>query len=256
MESLLLPSKIRYVEGERPNEGTLVVEPCSPGYGTTVGNALRRVLLSSLPGAAVTAVKIKGVDHEFSTIEHVKEDVVEIILNLKAFRLKLHSEEPVKLFLSASGAKTVTAADFEKNADVEIINPEHAICTLTDKNATLEMEVTIGPGRGYRSTEERAKEKLELGNIAIDALYSPVLNVSYKVEATRVGEKTDYDRLRLHVETDGTVSPKDAIAQSVSILLDHFNLLVQPEDGEMPAEEEVPAEEPVEEEAAEPETEE
>lgn len=237
MESLLLPSKIRYSEGERPNEGTLIVEPCSPGYGTTVGNALRRVLLSSLPGAAVTAVKIKGVDHEFSTLEHVKEDMVEIILNLKVFRLKLHSEEPVTLFLKASGEKAVTAMDFEKNADVEIVNPDHPICTLTDKNANLEMEVTVSTGRGYRSTEERAKDKLELGNIAIDALYSPVLNVSYKVEATRVGEKTDYDRLLLNVETDGTVDPKEAIRQSVAILLDHFNLLVQPDEEEETVEE-------------------
>lgn len=236
MESLLLPSKISYSQGERPNEGTLTVEPCLPGYGTTVGNALRRVLLSSLPGAAVTAIKIKGIDHEFSTIEHVKEDVVEIIMNLKAFRLKLHSEEPVRLFLKASGEKMVTAADFEKNADVDIVNSDHPICTLTDKNANIEMEVTIAPGRGYRSTEERIKEKLELGNIAIDALYSPVLNVSYKVEATRVGEKTDYDKLLLHVETDGTVNPKDTISQSVSILLDHFNLLVQPDEGEETAE--------------------
>jgi DNA-directed RNA polymerase subunit alpha len=218
MESLLLPSKISYAKGDRPNEGILTVEPCSPGYGTTVGNALRRVLLSSLPGAAVTAVKIRGVDHEFTTIEHVKEDIVEIILNLKAFRMKLHAEEPVKLFLTAKGEKTVTAADFEKNADVEIVNPDHVICTLTDKNASIEMEVTVGPGRGYRSTEDRAKEKLELGNIAIDALYSPVLNVSYRVEATRVGEKTDYDKLSLRVETDG------------AILLDHFNLIVNPGD--------------------------
>jgi DNA-directed RNA polymerase subunit alpha len=230
MESLLLPSKISYAKGDRPNEGILTVEPCSPGYGTTVGNALRRVLLSSLPGAAVTAVKIRGVDHEFTTIEHVKEDIVEIILNLKAFRMKLHAEEPVKLFLTAKGEKTVTAADFEKNADVEIVNPDHVICTLTDKNASIEMEVTVGPGRGYRSTEDRAKEKLELGNIAIDALYSPVLNVSYRVEATRVGEKTDYDKLSLRVETDGTIDPKQAIEKSVAILLDHFNLIVNPGD--------------------------
>lgn len=229
MESLLLPSKIRYEKSERPNEGTLVVEPCSPGYGTTIGNALRRVLLSSLPGAAVTAVKIKGVDHEFSTVEHVKEDVVEIILNLKALRLKLHSQDPVKIFLTTSGEKIVTAADFEKDAQVDVVNPDHVICTMTDKGAKLEMEVTVSPGRGYRSTEERAKEKLELGNIAIDALYSPVLNVSYKVEATRVGEKTDFDKLMLRVETDGTVDPKDAVVQAVAILLDHFNLLTNPE---------------------------
>ncbi|MBE7525640.1 DNA-directed RNA polymerase subunit alpha [candidate division WWE3 bacterium] len=230
MESLLLPSKISYAKSDRPHEGILTVEPCSPGYGTTLGNALRRVLLSSLPGAAVTSFKIKGVDHEFSTIEHVKEDVVEIILNLKALRIKLHSEEPAKLFLKASGEKTVTAADFEKDSQIDIVNPDHVICTLTSKSANIEMEVTVSPGRGYRTTEDRAKEKLELGNIAIDALYSPVLNVSYKVDATRVGEKTDFDKLVLRVETDGTVDPKDAITQGVAILLDHFNLLTNPED--------------------------
>jgi DNA-directed RNA polymerase subunit alpha len=238
MESLLLPSKIRYSAGDRPNEGIFTVEPCSPGYGTTVGNALRRVLLSSLPGAAVTSVKIKGVDHEFSTIDHVKEDVVEVILNLKSLRMKLHSEEPVKVFLKASGDKVVTARDFEANSAVEFVNADQQICTLTDKKGSLEMEVTIGQGRGYRTTEDRAKEKLELGNIAIDALYSPILNVSYKVEATRVGEKTDYDKLVLKVETDGTIDPKDAIEKSVQILLDHFNLLLQPDEGAMETESE------------------
>lgn len=225
MESILLPSKIRFTKGERPNEGILTVEPCTQGYGTTLGNAMRRVLLSSLPGAAVTAVKIKGVDHEFSTLQHVKEDALEIILNLKALRMKLHAEEPVKLSLSVKGEKTVTAKDFSKNADVEIVNPDMVIATLTDKSASFEMEVTIAPGRGYRSTEERGKEKLELGTIAIDALYSPVLNVSYKVEATRVGEKTDYDKLVLNIETDGSMDPLDAANRAVAILLDHFNLL-------------------------------
>ncbi len=225
MESILLPSKIRFVKGDRPNEGILTVEPCTQGYGTTIGNALRRALLSSLPGAAVTSVKIKGVDHEFSTIPHVKEDALEIILNLKALRMKLYSEEPVKLTLAAKGEREVTAKDFSKNADVEIVNPDLTIATLTDKAASLEMEITIGPGRGYRTTEERIKEKLELGNIAIDALYSPVLNVSYKVEATRVGEKTDFDKLVLQIETDGTIDPLDACRSAVGILLDHFNLL-------------------------------
>jgi DNA-directed RNA polymerase subunit alpha len=225
MVSILLPSKFHFAAGERPNEGILTVEPCTQGYGTTIGNALRRVLLSSLPGAAVTSVKIKGVDHEFSTVPSVKEDVLEIILNLKGLRMKLHSEEPVRLTLSAKGEREVTAKDFTKNADVEIVNPDLVIATMTDKTATFEMEVTIGPGRGYRTTEERIKEKLELGNIAIDALYSPVLNVSYKVEATRVGEKTDYDKLILNIETDGTVDPLDACRTAVGILLDHFNLL-------------------------------
>ncbi len=225
MESILLPSKIRFSKGERPNEGILTVEPCTQGYGTTIGNALRRVLLSSLPGAAVTAVKIKGVEHEFSTIPHVKEDALEIILNLKTLRMKLFSEEPVKLSLSVKGEKVVTAADFTKNADVEIVNKDLVIATLTDKAASFELEITIGPGRGYKTTEERIKEKLELGTIAIDALYSPVLNVSYKVVATRVGERTDYDKLILSVETDGSLDPIDACKQAVDILLDHFQLL-------------------------------
>ncbi len=225
MESLLLPTKIQFNKGERPNEGVLTVEPCTPGYGTTLGNALRRVLLSSLPGAAVTAVKIRGVDHEFSTVPHVKEDVLEIIMNLKALRMKLFSEEPVKLNLSVKGEKEVTAADFNKNADVEIVNPELVLATLTDKGASMEMEITIGPGRGYRSTEDRQKEKLDLGVIGIDALYSPVLNVSYQVEATRVGEKTDYDKLVLRIETDGALDPLDACNHAVNLLLDHFNLI-------------------------------
>ncbi|MDQ7814876.1 MAG: DNA-directed RNA polymerase subunit alpha [Patescibacteria group bacterium] len=225
MESLLLPSKIVFARGERAGEGILTVEPCMPGYGTTIGNALRRVLLSSLPGAAVTAVKIKGAEHEFSTIPNVKEDVLEIILNLKSLRLKCFAEEPVKVTLNVKGEKAVTAGDFSKNADVEIVNPELVIATLTDKNASLEMEVTISPGRGYRSTEERIKEKLELGTIAIDALYNPVINVSYKVEATRLGEKTDYDKLVLTIETDGTIDPIDACKSAVSIMLDHLNLL-------------------------------
>lgn len=225
MESILLPSKIRFAKGERPNEGVLTVEPCTQGYGTTIGNALRRVLLASLPGAAVTAVKIRGADHEFSTLPHIKEDVLEIILNLKTLRLKVYSDEPVKLSLSVKGERTVTAADFEKNADVEIVNPDLVIANLTDKSAALEMEITVGSGRGYRSTEDRAKEKLEIGTIAIDALYSPVLNVSYKVVDTRVGERTDYDKLILTLETDGSIDALDACKRGVDILLDHLNLL-------------------------------
>ena len=225
MESLLLPTKIQFQHGERPNEGVLVVEPCTPGYGTTLGNAIRRVLLSSLPGAAVTAVKIRGVDHEFSTVPHIKEDVLEIILNLKALRMKLFAQEPVKLSLTAKGEGPITAANFEKNADVEIVNSDLVLATQTDKGATFEMEITISPGRGYRSTEERQKEKLDLGVIGIDALYSPVLNVSYQVEATRVGEKTDFDKLTLRIETDGAMDPLDACNQAVDTLLDHMNLL-------------------------------
>ena len=225
MEPILLPSKIKFAHGERANEGELTVEPCAQGYGTTLGNALRRVLLSSLSGAAVTAVKIKGAEHEFSTLPNVKEDVLEIILNLKSLRLKLFSEEPIKLTLSAKGEKAVTAKDFAKDAQVEVVNPDLHIATLTDPSASFEMEITVAPGRGYRATEERGKDKAELGTIAIDSLFSPVLSVSYKVEATRVGDRTDFDKLILRVETDGTLDPLDAVNQSVTILMDYVNVL-------------------------------
>ncbi len=225
MEPILLPSKIRFDRGDRPNEGVLTVEPCAQGYGTTLGNALRRVLLSSLSGAAVTAVKIRGVEHEFATMSHVKEDVLEIILNLKALRMKLFSEEPIKLTMTVKGEKEVTAKSFDKDAQVEIVNPDLHIATLTDPAATLEMEVWVSPGRGYQATEERGKEKLELGMIAIDALFTPVLNVSYKVETARVGDKTDFDKLVLHVETDGSMDPLDATKRALEILQDYMNVL-------------------------------
>lgn len=245
MESLLLPTNIQFTAGEHSNEGVLTVEPCTPGYGTTIGNALRRVLLSSLPGAAITSVKIRGVDHEFSTMENVKEDVLEIILNLKLVRVKLHSEEPVKIRLESKGDGVVTAGDFEKNADVEIVNPEQVICSVTDKSTTFEMEATISPGRGYRSTEERLNEKMDLGEISIDALFSPVVNVSYKVTPTRVGDKTDYDKLILEIETDGTLEPIEASNQAVNVLLDHLNLLKDLNYSEAtPVIEEEPEEEP------------
>lgn len=225
MDPILLPNKIHFTRGERPNEGVLTVEPCAQGYGTTLGNALRRVLLSSLPGAAITSVKIKGADHEFSALPHVKEDVLEIILALKSVRLKLHSDEPMKLTLQASGEKEVTAGDFEKNAQVEIVNPDLHIANLTDASANLEMEVWVAPGQGYETADERATDRNEIGMIGIDALFSPILNVSYKVEATRVGEKTDFDKLILRVETDGTMDPLEAVNRSVAILTDYVGVL-------------------------------
>jgi DNA-directed RNA polymerase subunit alpha len=225
MDPIMLPSKISFLRGDRAHEGVLVVEPCAQGYGTTLGNALRRVLLSSLPGAAVTAVKIKGADHEFATMPNIKEDALEIILNLKLLRLKLFSEEPVKLTLSVKGDKQVTAADFKKDALVEIVNPELPLATITSSSGSFEMDVWVAPGRGYKSIDERGKEKLELGMIAIDALYNPVISVSYKVEATRVGEKTDFDKLILRVETDGTIDPVEAVNQAVQVLTDHVSTL-------------------------------
>lgn len=227
MENLLLPSTIRFEPSERPNEGVLVVEPCFHGYGTTIGNALRRVLLSSLPGAAVTAVKIKGVSHEFQPIENVKEDALEIILNLKSLRLKVYSDEPVVLSLTSKGKKIVTAGDISPNADVEIVNPELPIATVTSDDGEINMQVTVMRGRGYSSTEDRANEVNDLGTISIDALFSPIRNVGYRVEDTRVGEITNFDRLIMNIETDGTISPEDAVHQSVQILIDHFGLLLQ-----------------------------
>ncbi|MFH2063252.1 MAG: DNA-directed RNA polymerase subunit alpha [bacterium] len=225
MEEILLPSKIELSPGEDENTATLVVEPCYHGYGTTLGNTLRRVLLSSLPGAAVTAVKIIGAQHEFSGIDGVKEDILEIVLNLKELRLRVFSDAPVRLHLSAKGEKEVTAADIEANSDVEIANPELHIATLTDKKSSFEMEIIVERGRGYVTVEERSDETPELGTIAVDAVFSPVREVGYQVENARVGDVTNYDRLTMNIETDGTITPKEAIDQSVCILLDYFSLL-------------------------------
>lgn len=226
MENILLPSRIQYDDTERPNEGVLTVEPCFHGYGTTLGNALRRVLLSSLPGAAVTAVKMKGVNHEFQAVKGVKEDALEIILNVKLLRLKCFSDEPVKLSLSVKGSKVVTAGDITPNADVEIINPELPLATVTEDGASFEMELTVRRGRGYTTSEERVGEApRELGTIAIDALFSPVRNVGYRVENTRVGEITNYDKLVMNIETDGTITPKEAVQESAKVLIDYFSIL-------------------------------
>lgn len=207
------------------NLATFTVEPLFPGYGMTLGNSLRRVILSSLPGAAVTGVKIEGVSHEFSTIKDVKEDVVDIILNLKQLCVKSHSDEVVTLKLSAFGEGVVTASKFEKNADIEISNPDLVIATLDNKNAKLEMEIYIEKGRGYVPVEKRDGGKLSIGVIAVDALYSPIRRVRYNVESTRVGQMTDLDRLVIEVETNGVIAPKDAISQAAEILVDHFLVL-------------------------------
>ena len=183
-------------------------------------------MLSSLAGAAITAVKIKGVNHEFQAIEGVKEDALEIILNIKGLRLKCFQEEPVLLRLKTSGKKEVTAEDIEANADVEIINGDHKIATLTDTKSEIDMELVVSRGRGYSPTEERRTESQVIGMIAIDALFSPVRNVGYRVENTRVGEITNYDRLVMAIETDGTITAEEAVRQSAKILMDHFMLLM------------------------------
>lgn len=206
--------------------GKFVVEPLERGYGTTLGNSLRRVLLSSLPGYAITSVKIDGVLHEFSTIDGVKEDVTEIVLNLKGVILKIHGDAVKTLYIDASGKGTVTAGDIKADSDVEILNPEHHIATLED-GATLKMELTADRGRGYVSAE-RNKQLMQpvIGVIAIDSIYTPVLKVNYTVENTRVGQITDYDKLSLEAWTDGTISAQEAVSLGAKILTDHLNLFV------------------------------
>ena len=206
--------------------GKFVVEPLERGYGTTLGNSLRRVLLSSLPGYAITSAKIEGVLHEFSTIDGVKEDVTEIVLNLKGVILKIHGDGPKTLYIDASGKCQVTAGDIQVDSDVEILNPEHVIANLED-GGVLKMELTCDKGRGYVSAE-RNKQIMQpiIGVIAIDSIYTPVLKVNYTVENTRVGQITDYDKLTLEAWTNGTISAQDAVSLGAKILTDHLNLFV------------------------------
>jgi DNA-directed RNA polymerase subunit alpha len=237
MEPIRLPTKIELTPGPEKHQASLVVEPCFQGYGTTLGNALRRVLLSSLPGAAVTAVKITGAQHEFSTVPNVKEDVLELILNLKQLRMRVHSEEPVRLTLKKTGEGKVKAKDIQANSEVEIANPELHLATITDEAGELEMEIIVSRGRGFVTTEDRGKEK-EIGVIAIDSIFTPVRNVGYQVVDTRVGQITNFDKLILNVETDGTITAKDAIEQATKLLIEHFELLrdLSGKEGAIPAE--------------------
>ena len=231
MESLPLPQHIKVIN-KGLNHDLVVIEPCWPGYGTTLGNSLRRVLLSGLPGAAVTSVKINSVNHEFSSLPGVKEDVIDIILNLKRLRLKIFSDVPVKISLKASGEGQVTAKNIKATSDVEIINHDLHIATLTDKKAELDMELTVANGRGYLPVEAREKEKMELGQIAMDAIFSPVVHVGFSVEDTRVGQVTNFDKVTMDVSTDGSISPLEAVKQASQILVDHFNFIAQ---GQAPA---------------------
>lgn len=207
--------------------GTFVVEPLERGFGTTLGNSLRRVLLSSLPGYAITSVKIDNVLHEFSTIPNVKEDVTEIVLNLKGVILKIHGDGPKIMYIEANGSGEITAGDIKADSEVEILNPDHHIATL-DADAHVTMELTADKGRGYVSSD-RNKQILDpaIGVIAIDSIYTPVLKVNYTVDNTRVGQITDYDKLTIDVWTDGTISAKEAVSFAAKILTEHLNLFVE-----------------------------
>ena len=220
---ITLPEKPKIIEKEE-NKATFKIEACYPGYGITLGNAFRRVLLSSLPGAAITDVKIQGAQHEFSAIPHVIEDVIQIILNLKQVRFKLQTEGPVNVRIKAKGKKEVKAGDIQTVAGLEVVNKDAHIATLTDKKAGLEIEIKVDSGLGYYPLENRKKEKLEIGQIAIDAIFSPVRRANYVVENMRVGERTDYNRLVFNIETDGTITPKEAFLKAGQILVKQFKV--------------------------------
>jgi len=224
MEQIPLPNQaqVRQLEG---NVYELTLEPLYPGYGVTIGNAMRRVLLSSMPGAAVTGVKIKFVDHEFSTIPNVKEDVIQIILNLKQLRLRSFSPEPVRLTLKKKGEGPVTAADIAPTDQVEIANPELYLCTLDNKNADFDMELIVEQGRGYVPVEARENRSSEAGMLAVDAIFTPVKSVYYDITNVRVGQITNYDKLIVHLETDGTMTGQEAVDIASHILVDHFSMM-------------------------------
>lgn len=218
---IVLPSKPKVVT-EEGNRGTYEIDALYPGYGHTLGNSLRRIILSSLSGAAITTVKINGVSHEFSTLDGVKEDVITILLHLKLVRFKLTTDEPQKVSISVKGLNTVTAKDIETSGQVEVLNPEQYLCELTDKNAKFEVEMTVSKGLGFVSKEELQKAKMDVGTIAVDAIFSPIRRVSYDVENMRVGDKTNFNRLRVTIETDGSLSPREALLGSIRIMVDQL----------------------------------
>ena len=223
MQSITLPKKSKFVEtGE--NSGKFVIEKCYPGYGTTLGNSLRRVLLSSLDGAAVTAIKIKGVSHEFSVIEGVLEDVVQIILNVKKLRFEFFEENPVRVTLTHKGKGEITAKDIKCPSGIKVVNSDQIIATATSTKANVEIEFEIARGIGYVPVEQQEKID-EINWIAIDAIYTPVKRVNYNVENMRVGKRTDYDKIILEIFTDGSITPTDAFNKAVEILVNQFTVL-------------------------------
>jgi DNA-directed RNA polymerase subunit alpha len=223
--SITLPSKPRVVSEEEA-AGVYEIDGLYPGYGHTLGNSLRRIILSSLPGAAITSVKIEGVEHEFSTMNGVREDVVTIILNLKKLRFEIIGGEAQTVKLSVKGNKKVTGADLSLPGQVRLLNPEQYICEITDKNAEFEAEFSIERGLGYVPREALKKERVEIGEISVDAIFSPIRRVNYEVENMRVGDRTDFNRLRISIETDGTVTPRLALEQSIEIMINQLKSVV------------------------------
>ncbi len=225
MNTIIIPSKPKIIR-EDNFVGIYEIDGFYPGYGHTLGNSLRRIILSSLPGSAVTRVKIKGVEHEFSSIDGVKEDVITILLNLKKLRTRLSTDEAQTLTIKAKGLKNIKAGDIEHPGQVEIINPELDIATITDKAGELDMEITVEKGLGFIPKEVLHKDRVDIGNISLDATFSPVKKVNYEVENMRVGDRTDFNRLRLTIETDGTITPNEALEQSITIMISQLKSII------------------------------
>ncbi len=222
---VVLPSKPKVIR-EDGTSGIYEIDGLYPGYGHTLGNSLRRIILSSLPGAAVTKVKIAGVEHEFSTVEGVKEDVITILLNLKKLRIRLDSNEPVMITLKAKGVTEVSAKDIEIPGQAEILNPELHIASLTEKSAQLDIEITVEKGLGYVPKEVIQKDRVDIGSITLDAAFTPIRKSNYEVENMRVGDRTDFNRLRLSIETDGTISPREALEKSIILMISQLKAVV------------------------------
>ncbi|HEY4509157.1 MAG TPA: DNA-directed RNA polymerase subunit alpha [Candidatus Paceibacterota bacterium] len=223
--TIVLPSKPKIVS-EADFGGSYEIDGLYPGYGHTLGNSLRRIILSSLPGSAVTAVKIAGIDHEFSVVPGVKEDAVTILLNLKKIRFNMVSDEPQTLTLKVKGVKSVTAGDIKISGGVDILNPELVIATLTDKSADLDMEITIEKGLGFVAKEVLQKNRVDIGQITLDAIFTPIRRVSYEVENMRVGDRTDFNRLKMFIETDGTVTPREALEKSIEMMISQLKAII------------------------------
>lgn len=231
LTSINLPQQLKVVK-KQGNLAIFEIKGYYPGYGLTIGNALRRTLLASLPGAAIISAKIDGVNHEFATLPHIMEGVVQIMLNLKQIRLKMHGEGPQKMTLDIRGICQATAADIKTPSSIEITTPDVPIATLTHKNARLTIEFEVDSGLGYVPAEKIQKEKLAVGLLVLDAIFTPIKRVNFNVEQMRVGEHTDYDLLRLEIETDGTISPEQALKQVASILVDQFKIFSEFESGQ------------------------
>ena len=225
MSKLIHTPGLASVTDHSPTSATFVIEPLHPGYGMTLGNSLRRVLLSSIAGASVTGFRVTGISHEFTTIKGVKEDVVAIMLNLKGIRFKVFSDEPQVITITKKGKGLVKAKDLQLNADVEVVNPDQIICTIDDEKGSVNMELTVETGRGYRALDETGSGRTVSDMIMLDALFTPVLRVRYKVENTRVGQMTDLDRLLITIDTDGSITPRDAFEEAAAILVNQYTAL-------------------------------